>query len=340
MMLGERCGLGHQLRDPPRPIRPARDRRRAEGAVLVAAVLDLEPAAGVRRESPQHGVHPRRLEPGGLEHWQRVGAPPPRAHGRKRRDRAAVARRGAAHHHGFEPAAAPAPAPAPREPAYQAPEFRLALVGYRAGIHDREVRGSRVVHHDDALVRERLTHERRVVLVGLAAEGMEVDVHGRTVSPTSTVHTRSMSPPPRRSSRSRPRSMSARPCANARPVPSDPATSVRALVPGPNGICPPRAPRRIGIRREPNSAPADQLHVSNAPTPARDQERHTADAATRALGLGANSRPPPAIRGRSVIALVVSATLARSRLSLRAHPAMLKPGATPMSTLPDTPRPS
>src|SRR5439155_10834258 len=130
------------------------------------------------------------------------------------------------------------------------------------------------------------------------------------------------------------------PCANARPIPSDPATSVGALVPGPNGICPLRAPKRIGIRRKANSAPADQLHVSNAPAPACDQERHTADAANRALGLGANSSPPPAIRGRSVTALVVSATLARSRLSLRAHPDRVKPGARPRSTLPDTPNPS
>src|SRR3989449_9969024 len=99
---------------------------------------------------------------------------------------------------------------------------------------------SRIVHHDDALVRERLTHERRVVLVGFAAEGMEVDVHGRTVSPTSTVHTRSVRIPPRRSSRSTPRSMSARPWANARPVPADAANSVGALVPGPNGSWPPR----------------------------------------------------------------------------------------------------
>src|SRR3989449_6336873 len=199
---------------------------------------------------------------------------------------------------------------------------------------------SRIVHHDDALVRERLTHERRVVLVGFAAEGMEVDVHARTVSPTSASHTRSVRIPPRRSSRSTPRSMSARPWANARPVPADAANSVGALVPSPNGSWPPRTPRRIGMRPEPNSAPADQLHVSNAPGPAFDQERHAADPANRTRGLGARSNPAPAMRGRSVSATVESPTWARSRLSARAQPAMVSPGATPMSTLPDTPNPS
>src|SRR6267143_2425008 len=271
--------------------------------------------------------------PGGLEHPPWGCATHHRADARQCRDRAAVARRGAAHHHGLN-------APPSCEPSYQAPQLRLAFLGHRTGIHDHEVRGGRVVHRHESLLRERLAHQRGVILVGLATESVKVDVHGRTVIPTSTVHTRSVSPPPRRSSRSRPRSMSARPCANAPPVPTDAAASVGGLVPGPNGNCPPRAPRRIGIRREPNSAPADQVHVSKAPAPAFDQDRHAADAANRALGLGANNKPPPAMRGRSVTAVVVSATLARRRLSLRAHATMLKPGARPRSTLPDTPSPS
>src|SRR5437667_2219663 len=48
MMPGEGGRLGHQLGNGARPVRPARDRGRAEGAVLVAAILDLEPAADVR----------------------------------------------------------------------------------------------------------------------------------------------------------------------------------------------------------------------------------------------------------------------------------------------------
>src|SRR5438034_10138492 len=125
----------------------------------------------------------------------------------------------------------------------------------------------------------------------------------------------------------------------ARPVPTATANSVGALVPEPNGIWPPRTPNRVGAR-EPTSAPADQLHVSNAPAPASDQERHATAAASRTLGLGANRRPPPAIRGRSVSAVVASPTLARSRLSLRAHAARLNPGASPSSALADTPSPS
>src|SRR5438094_834723 len=249
--------------------------------------------------------------PRGFQHARRLRPAHHGAHARQRRDRAIIARRGTAHHDGLEALALA------RQTTHEAPQLRLALVSDGARVHDRDVRGGRVVHDDGTLVGERLAHQRRVVLIGLAAKGVEIDVHGRTVSPTNT-----------------------RPCANARPVPSDPATSVGALGPGPNGTCPPRAPRRIGIRREPNSAPADHVHVSNAPAPALDQERHAAAAANRALGLGTMSRPPPAMSGRSVTALVVSATLARSRLSLRAQPAMLRPGARPMSTLPDTPNPS
>src|SRR5437660_12680086 len=47
VVLAERPGLGHELRDRSRAVRAARDGRRAERAMLVAAVLDLEPAARV-----------------------------------------------------------------------------------------------------------------------------------------------------------------------------------------------------------------------------------------------------------------------------------------------------
>ncbi len=64
------------------------------------------------------------------------------------------------------------------------------------------------------------------------------------------------------------------------------------------------------------------------------------DAPSRTLGLGAKSTPPPAIHGRSLTALVVSPTLARSRLSDRTHAASDSPWVNPISTLPDTPNPS
>src|SRR6059036_4020634 len=102
-----------------------------------------------------------------------------------------------------------------------------------------------------------------------------------------------------------------RPCANPSPDPAATANSVGAVVPGPNGSWPPRTPNRIGENPPPSSAPADQLHVSNAPAP--DQERHAPDAAKRALGLGAKITPPPTMVGRSVSAVTSSATLARSR---------------------------
>src|SRR5205807_1607960 len=252
---------------------------------------------------------------------------------RQRRDRASVAGGGATHHDGLEALALACQA------THEAPQLRLALARDGARVHHRDIRRRGIVHHRRPLVGKRLLHEGRVVLVCFTAERMEVDVHGRTVMPTSAVHTRSVSPPPRRSSRSTPTSRRARPWANARPVPAAAANSVGAVGPGPNGIWPPRAPNRSGIRPELISVPADQLQVSNAPAPARAQPRHATDAANRTLGLGASRIPPPAMRGRSVSALVVSATVARSRLSARAQPVTLSPGATPSSRLPDTPMP-
>src|SRR6266700_1244909 len=45
VMLGERPSLLHELGDGARPVGPARQRRRAEGAVFVATVLALEEGA-------------------------------------------------------------------------------------------------------------------------------------------------------------------------------------------------------------------------------------------------------------------------------------------------------
>src|SRR5258705_3878791 len=45
LMRGRGPRLVHEIRDGPRSVRPARQRRRAERAVLIAAVLDLEEGA-------------------------------------------------------------------------------------------------------------------------------------------------------------------------------------------------------------------------------------------------------------------------------------------------------
>src|SRR5256885_4409422 len=277
---------------------------------------------------PRRCRHPR-----GSQHGIRLRSPDHGAHPRQRGDRAVITRRGAPHHDGLE-ALALAP-----QVAHQSAQLGLALVGDGAGVDHREIRRRGVVHHGRPLVGERLHDQGRVVLVRFAAERVEVDVHGRTVIPTRAVHTRSVSPPPRRSSRSTPTSSRARPWANARPLPAAAANSVGAVGPGPNGSWPPRTPNRNGMRPEPISAPADQLQVSNAPVPARAHPRHATDPPNRTLGPGENNIPPPAMRGRSVRALVVSATVARSRLSARAQPTTLSPGATPSSRLPDTPTP-
>src|ERR1051325_3701319 len=65
--------------------------------------------------------------------------------------------------------------------------------------------------------------------------------------------------------------------------------------------------------------------------PAPGVERAGAGAGTARLGKTA--MPPPARRGRSVWALVVSATVARSRLSARTQPVTLSPGRTPSNKI-------
>src|SRR5436190_23888441 len=51
MVLRQRLRFPDELGDRPRSVRAPRDGGRAEGAVLVAAVLDLEPAAGAGVET-------------------------------------------------------------------------------------------------------------------------------------------------------------------------------------------------------------------------------------------------------------------------------------------------
>src|SRR5437762_1645421 len=230
----------------------------------------------------------RGREPGCPEHARRLRSAHHGAHRRQARNATVVERGGATHYHRFQTAVLS------REPAHQTPQLRLALVGHRAGIHHREVRGGRIVHHDDALVRERLTHERGVVLVGFTAERMEVDVHGRTVSPTSTVHTRSVRIPPRRSSRSTPRSMSARPWANARPVPADAANSVGAWSPArtaagrhapPDGSACGRSRTRLPRTSSTYRTRPDRRSTRSATPPTRRTGRGGS-------GQGATRRPP------------------------------------------------
>src|ERR1051325_2567722 len=94
-----------------------------------------------------------------------------------------------------------------------------------------------------------------------------------------------------------------------------------------------------GARPRAPPPPAARLRGPTAPAPPRAQPRQATDPPNRTLRLGENSMPPPAMRGRSVSALVVSATVARSRLSARTQPVTLSPGRTPSNTLPDTPTP-
>src|SRR5207302_6700999 len=138
----------------------------------------------------------------------------------------------------------------------QAPQLDFAFARDGAGVDDGEIGECRIVHDCSTARVERLPDALGVVLVGLTPKRVEVDVHGRTVSPSRNVHTRSLRPEPLRCSRSRPMSRRPRPPENCRPSPPENPTSVGAF-PTPNGSCPPRRPNRNGDAGDPISAPTD-----------------------------------------------------------------------------------
>src|SRR6266540_477079 len=177
--------------------------------------------------------------------------------------------------------------------AHEPPQLDFAFVSDGTGVDDGEIGGGGVVHDDRALFGECLADDLGVILVRPAAERVEVNVHGRTVSPNRKDHTRSVSPGPLRSSRSIPKSSRPRPPENCLPIPADRPNSVGAFAPGPNASCPPRAPKRTGDVGDPSSVPTDQLNVSWALRPAPDQERHATAAATAASVPGRQRTAPP-----------------------------------------------
>src|SRR6266511_2564546 len=256
-----------------------------------------------------------------------------RTHRRQRGDRAVVERRRTSHHDSLCVAAF-------RNMTDQASQFDFAFVRDRTGVDDGEIGEGGIIHHDRTVRVERLAHALGVVLVGFTPECVEVDVHGRTVSPTRTVQTRSLSPKPVRCSRSRPMSRRPRPPENCRPRPAEYPTSVGAL-PTPNGSCPPRAPRRNGDPGDPISAPNDQLNVSCelATACTAPQVRHDTVPATVACAPARHCTPAPYITGRSFSATVMPPTSARSLESERNHPATRKSDVTSNNRLAEPPSP-
>src|SRR5437762_9126259 len=256
-----------------------------------------------------------------------------RAHRRQRRDHTVVERRRTSHHDGLCVAAV-------RNMADQAPQFDFAFVRNGTGVDDGEIGECGIIHHDRTVRVERLAHALGVVLVGFTPECVEVDVHGRTVSPTRTVQTRSLSPKPVRCSRSTPMSRRPRPPENCRPRPAEYPTSAGAL-PTPNGSCPPRAPKRSGDPGDPISAPNDQLNVSCelAMACTAPQLRHVAVPATVARAPARHCTPAPYISGRSFSATALPPTSARSLESERNHPATRRSGVTSNNRLAEPPSP-
>src|SRR5258705_6741860 len=184
--------------------------------------------------------------------------------------------------------------------AHEPPQLGFAFVSDGAGVDDGEVGGGRIVHDDRALFGESVPHLFGVVLVCFTTERVEVDVHGRTVSPNKKVHTRSVTPvPPLRWRCSNPKSRRPRPPENCLPIPVEMPNSVGALGPGPKASCPPRTPKRNGDVSDPSSVPSDQLNVSWALSPAPAQWRQATAPASTASEPGRQRRAPPNENGRA-----------------------------------------
>src|SRR6267378_2525230 len=233
---------------------------------------------------------------------------------RQCRNRTVIQCRRTPHHDGFGVTDA-------RHVAHEPAQLAFTFVGDGAGVDNGEIGGGGIVYDDGTLSGEGLAHQLGVVLVRLTAEGVKVDVHGRTVSPSNTVHTRSVRPAPLRSRRSSPKSSRPRPPENCFPIPVESPNSVGALAPGPNASCPPRTPNRTGDVRDPSSVPNDQVNVSCAFSPARPQLRQATAAAIAASVPGRHRTPPPNENGRSLVETVWPPMSARSFVSDRTQAA-------------------
>src|SRR5436309_5154420 len=299
--------------------------------MLVAPVLDLEQGPGFGSTEGRSMLRPYIIEPRRPQYHPRFRVGYNRTHRRQCRDCTVVERRRTAHHDrlrvtGF------------RDVSHETAQLDFTLAGDGAGIDDREIGECGIIHDRRTARVECLAHTVGVVLVGFTSECVEEDVHGRTVSPSRNVQTRSLSPVPLRWSRSRPMSRRPRPPENCRPSPAEYPTSV-GVFPTPNGSCPPRSPNRNGDAGDPISAPTDQLNVScalridwTAP-----QLRHVRLPATLACAPARHCRPVPYISGRSFSATVWPPTSARSRESVRNHPATRRSDETSNNKLADPP---
>src|SRR5437667_414031 len=111
----------------------------------------------------------------------------------------------------------------------------------------------------------------------------------------------------------------------------------------PNGSCPPRTPKRIGVPNEPISAPTDQLNVSCTvesalpPVAAAAQLRHITVPARLAWVPARQSTPAPYVSGSSLLATSRPPRSARSLVSDRTQPAKRKSRVTSSSRLAEPP---
>src|SRR5437899_4210343 len=319
----------NQLRNRPRPVVAASDSGRAKGAMLIAAVLDFQERPGPHPLTPSPLRGEGQRDPGRGQHSLRIRIRDHRAPRRQRRDRAVVQRRGASHHDRLGRAAL-------RHMAHETPQLDFAFVSDRAGVDDGEIGDGGIIDHNGALVAEPLANHIGVVLIRPAAKGMEVDPHGRTVSPRRNVKMCSFNPVPLRSRCSTPKSIRPRPAENCFPRPAERPTSVGGWAPAPNGIWPPRAPNRNPEPSCPISAPNEQLNVLCPLAALVLQSRQAAVPATVSWLPRRHCAPAPYEFGRSLLATGFPRMSASSLESARNHPERRSADVRSMSALTET----
>ena len=178
---GQNAGLLNDFVHRTRSARPPGNRRRAECAVLVTAVLDFQPGPGPSRKGAQDRIYRRAIQSKGVQDVTRVRACHDGHDSGERRQHPVVNCGGTSHDHGLQLRSLTAQA------SHEAAHFRLTRMGHRTRVDDGDVRHIRMGDGRCAGSLQRLSHRFRIVLVGLAAEGMEIDAHrygdSRTIAP-------------------------------------------------------------------------------------------------------------------------------------------------------------
>ena len=174
MMLGERACLGHDLIGGPAAVVAARQRRRAERAMLIAAVLDAQQSAdaGLRRRANERCVTWKTQRRGERRQVRAGNKPLHRRQAAQRQSAASIGEgAGAAHDH------APQAGTRFRRAAHGLSEIRLGLGGYRTAVEDGDVRLRRVGDDGVTCSLDHRASRLGVVMISPTPERPEIHPH-------------------------------------------------------------------------------------------------------------------------------------------------------------------